>query len=430
MGKIRVRDETRCLFFDFRIEGKRCREQTTLKDTPANRRKMQKMLVKIEREIVTGDFDYGKYFPGSRNAIASSYNNIVVLHQPHKQKAGVLREIVNVVNDEEIDSPLFQDFAETWFGENEVTWRQNTQKMHRCHLRRHILPPFGCLKVHEISKADLLGFRADLGKIETRSKRGSLAPKTINEIMNTVLSILSEAADRFEYSDPGQKIKRLKIQKNHIEPLSLDNVQKFLSIIRSDYKDYFTVRFFTGMRTGEVHGLKWKNIDFERREILVRETYSAGMTEYTKNDGSQREIKMSEIVFNALQSQHKSTGSLSEYVFCTKTAKPIDAMNINKRIWKPTLRLIGLEERRLYQTRHTAATLWLGAGENPEWIARQMGHTSTEMLFRVYSRYVPNLTHQDGSAFDRLLETQFNSTAQRQTLRVVGSETKEVLKQK
>jgi integrase len=258
----------------------------------------------------------------------------------------------------------------------------------------------------------LLGFRADLGKIETRSKRGSLAPKTINEIMNTVLSILSEAADRFEFSDPGQKIKRLKIQKNHIEPLSLDNVQKFLSVIRPDYKDYFTVRFFTGMRTGEVHGLKWKNIDFERREILVRETYSAGMTEYTKNDGSQREIKMSDIVFNALQSQQKSTGSLSEYVFCTKTGNPIDAMNINKRIWKPTLRLIGLEERRLYQTRHTAATLWLGAGENPEWIARQMGHTSTEMLFRVYSRYVPNLTHQDGSAFDRLLETQFNSTTQ------------------
>jgi len=59
--------------------------------------------------------------------------------------------------------------------------------------------------------------------------------------------------------------------------------------------------------------------------------------------------------------------------------------------------------RRPYQCRHTAATLWLGAGENPEWIARQLGHTTTEMLFRVYSRYVPNLTRRDGSAFERLL---------------------------
>jgi integrase len=47
----------------------------------------------------------------------------------------------------------------------------------------------------------------------------------------------------------------------------------------------------------------------------------------------------------------------------------------------------------------------LGAGENPEWIAMQLGHSTTEMLFRVYSRYVPNLTRRDGSAFERLLST-------------------------
>jgi integrase len=59
--------------------------------------------------------------------------------------------------------------------------------------------------------------------------------------------------------------------------------------------------------------------------------------------------------------------------------------------------------------RHTAATLWLASGEAPEWIARQLGHASTEMLFRVYSRYVPNLTRRDGSAIDRLLASRFAS---------------------
>jgi integrase len=66
-----------------------------------------------------------------------------------------------------------------------------------------------------------------------------------------------------------------------------------------------------------------------------------------------------------------------------------------------------LPPRRPYQTRHTAATLWLAAGESPEWIARQLGHTTTEMLFRVYSRFVPNLTRKDGSAFERLLNSAF-----------------------
>ena len=64
--------------------------------------------------------------------------------------------------------------------------------------------------------------------------------------------------------------------------------------------------------------------------------------------------------------------------------------------------------RKPYQTRHTAASLWLAAGENPEWIAKQMGHSTTRMLFTVYSRYVPNMTRRDGSAFENLLAAGLN----------------------
>ena len=52
-----------------------------------------------------------------------------------------------------------------------------------------------------------------------------------------------------------------------------------------------------------------------------------------------------------------------------------------------------------------AATLLLASGENPEWVARTLGHSSTEMLFKVYSRYIPNLTRMDGSAFERLIQS-------------------------
>lgn len=81
----------------------------------------------------------------------------------------------------------------------------------------------------------------------------------------------------------------------------------------------------------------------------------------------------------------------------------------------PLLRHIGLKARRPYQTRHTAATLWLASGENPEWIARQMGHATTEMLFKVYSRFVPNLTRRDGSAFEALLRAQFGAVPPEQS---------------
>ena len=67
-------------------------------------------------------------------------------------------------------------------------------------------------------------------------------------------------------------------------------------MVRPDYRDYFTVRFFTGMRTGECHGLKWKYVDFGSRLILIRETVVLGEDEYTKTDSSQRDIQMTQVV--------------------------------------------------------------------------------------------------------------------------------------
>ena len=201
--------------------------------------------------------------------------------------------------------------------------------------------------------------------------------------------------------------KQLKIKRTHVEPFTLDEVKRIIGTVRPDFRNYFTVRFFTGMRTGEVHGLKWKYVDFGNRLILVRETYVLGEDEHTKTDSSQRDIQMSQIVFDALHRQHRATGKVSEYVFCNRAGEPLDNKNFSDRVWYPLLRHLGLPARRPYQMRHTAATLWLASGEAPEWIARQLGHASTEMLFRVYSRYVPNLTRRDGSAIDRLLASRF-----------------------
>jgi integrase len=198
------------------------------------------------------------------------------------------------------------------------------------------------------------------------------------------------------------------VPKSDIEPFTFDEVNLILNTVRPDFKDYYIVRFFTGMRTGEIHGLKWRFIDFEKRQILIRECYVRGRTEYTKTDESQREIHMSQPVFDALKAQFKITGEISEYVFINSAGLPLNHSNMANRVWHPLLRHLGLRKRTAYQTRHTAATLWLASGEAPEWIARQMGHANTEMLFRVYSRYVPNLTRQDGSAFERLINEQMN----------------------
>ena len=206
---------------------------------------------------------------------------------------------------------------------------------------------------------------------------------------------------------PYRGIKSLKVPRTDVEPFSLEEVMLILKHVREDFRPYYTVRFFTGLRTAEIDGLKWRYVDMENRLISVRETLVRGKMVGTKNDGSQRDIVMSDPVYQALKTQKDRTGE-RDYVFVSQNGCVLMHNNVTKRVWYPLLRYLDLKKRRPYQTRHTAATLWLAAGENPEWIARQMGHSTTEMLFRVYSRYVPNLTRQDGSAFDRLLKQVVN----------------------
>jgi len=388
MGSVRVRDSTQKLFLDFKYLGKRCREQTALKDTSANRKKLENVLKRVEAEITLGTFNYAAYFPSSPNVkkfAAQSRNAVPDYH----------------------DTPLFRDFSDDWLNEMKIQWRQSHIETVTGTLNNYLNPHFGGKEVGRITKKDILDFRASLAKVTTRSGKG-LSASRINRVMTPLRMILSEAANRFDFSSPYHGIKSLKVARTDVEPFGIDEVKQIIETVRPDFRNYYTVRFFTGMRTGEIDGLQWDHVDFTRRQILVRQALVKGRLEYTKNDGSFRTIEMSQLVFDALTDQKKATGNMN-YVFCSRTGGPLSHNNVTKRVWYPLLRHLGLRKRRPYQTRHTAATLWLAAGENPEWIARQMGHTTTEMLFRVYSRYVPNLTRRDGSAFERLLINEFDS---------------------
>ncbi|BBP44539.1 site-specific integrase [Thiosulfativibrio zosterae] len=383
MGNIRKKDNTGNLYFDFQHQKVRCREYTSLPDTKANRKKLEVIMERIEAEITLGSFEYAKYFPNS-----SMVKKIADIEA--KQKPGYTK------------TPLFKAFALEWFSEMEPTWRASTAQSYLRYLNVRLIPHFGEMEVSQITKADILKYRSNVAK----QSDGKLKPKTINKFIKCLNMVMNEAADRYNFTPPHLNIKPLKEEKVHIEPFSINEVNLILSSVRPDWRDYLLVRFFTGMRTGEIDGLKWENIDFERREILIRETFSMGRWEYTKNDGSQREIEMSSIVYNTLKERYDHRDPDIEMVFHANNGSPIHTPNFLRRVWTPLLAYLHLKYRKPYQTRHTAATLWLAAGENPNWIAKQMGHSTTNMLFSVYARYVPNLTRKDGSAMERMLASQ------------------------
>ena len=269
-------------------------------------------------------------------------------------------------------------------------------------MNKHLDPRFKGRRVGDISKADILAFRTHLAK-DSREGQG-LSPARINGILNILRQILAEAADRFDFTTPYRGIKPLRVPKTEVDPFSLNEVKLILAYLPDAYRPYFTAAFLTAMRPSEMLGLTWSQVDFERMQVCVEDAWVCGELDSTKTPGSQRIIDLSAPVIAALRQQQAMTAMIgSKFVFCTSTGQPLSRHNLANRIWHPTLMALKLKARRPYQTRHTAATLWLASGEAPEWICRQMGHTSTKMLFTVYSRYVPNLTRQDGSAMEHLL---------------------------
>lgn len=374
------------LVVDFRYLNIRCRETTNLANTSENRKKLKEVLARMDAELLLGTFDYGKYFPKSTKA----------------QRFAELSNRIHVIRD---GKSSFQEFAETWYAEKEVEWRPSQQQKIRQILNQHLLPVFGNQAIHLITKSDLLAFRSSLTKVRYGKAGKSLSASRINQIMVPLRMILNEAADRYHFETPYRNIKVLKLKRKEIHPFSLEEVWRFLDAVRPDYRDYYLVRFFTGMRTGEIDGLKRKYVDLERRVILIREAKVLGQMGETKTQASIRDITMNPLVHDALERRMQATEGMSEFVFCTRNGRPLDYHTVNRHVWQPTLKKLGFPHRRAYETRHTAASLWLAAGENPEWVARQLGHANTLMLFKVYSRYIPNLTHQDGSAFEQLLNT-------------------------
>ena len=401
MAKVRVRPETGMLYLDFFYRGVRCREQTALPDTAENRRRVQSLMNRISKEIKQGLFDYATTFPGSPRATqfvgsAGTIGSIVPTAAGGNSPPSVPALP---------DTPTFSDFSVTWRKEMAPQWRRQHRDSVDATFAAHLLTEFGDRAVGSITKADVLTFRAKLAEMPGRSSP-KLSPTTVNRTMGLLRQCLTEASERFGTPDAFKGVKRLKGRRPDVKPFSLEEVEKIRTTIRPDFRNYVTCRFFTGMRTGEINGLRWKYVDFEKGLILVREVFSAGESEENaKSETSLRDIPMLPMVKEALQRQWEGRNPDSEYVFCSREGNPIDAHNFANRIWYPLLRYLGLEKRRPCQTRHTTATLMLASGENPEWIARLMGHTNTQMLFTVYSRFVPNLTRQDGRAITGLLNS-------------------------
>jgi integrase len=391
-----MRVERGRLFIDFRWRGVRCREWTGRPDTPEDRAAGRRSVREIDGEIAAGRFDYARHFP-------------------HGPKLAMF-----TTPPADGGPPPFREYVRRWLADKGARVAAGTAYDWGRIVEARLIPAFGEKPVSEISVEAVEGFVAALKRGEVlappapegadKRRRPRKPGKVSNRRVNIILQVLRQSLERavkrgWLADNPARAVDRLREDKAEIAPLSFDEVRAFLAdgLQLEEDRRYFRVAFFTGLRPGEQIGLRWEDVDWTRKALAIRRSVSRFGEGGTKTASSAREVDMLAPVERALRAQRPAAELRSAYVFPNRDGGHRDITNLRERVWKPALRRAGLRYRAMYQTRHTFATLSLARSEDIGWVAKMLGHTSTEMVIRHYHRFIPNLTRQDGSALSRAL---------------------------
>ena len=292
--------------------------------------------------------------------------------------------------DSDEDGPLFGELAQRWAKVTEKRVKYSTFRGYRIAMNAYILKHFGNTPMNQISYLDIEEFISDL----------DCSAKRINNLLVPLRGVfkLAHKSSMIE-QNVMLMVENRKIEKPQIKPLSMEEVNLFLDAVNPFYKPFFVVAFFTGMRAGEMVGLKWDNVFFDRKIIKIVETRVYGLEGRPKTNSSYRDIDMLPMVYDALKDQAAKTRLKSKYVFLNFDDQPIAAETMRKNAWSKALNKAKLDYRPMIQTRHTFATMMISSGENLGWVQKMMGHASLKMITDKYFAFIPNMTHNDGTKF-------------------------------
>ena len=292
------------------------------------------------------------------------------------------------------------DFAETWFDQVSIGWRDTTQRRIASILNCHVLPEFHRHGVDGFDRAALMAYRARL------VREGRCTPDRANAVMQVASQCLAERERQRGVANPCRDLRRLPVRRPAIQPFSLPELRRLVEVAPAHLSEYVWIRGLTGLRSGEANGLRWDCVDLTAGTVDIRRTRSEGQERLPKNEFSERLLPVGPIVQNAFRHQWKRTGCLDGYVFQTLRGAPVDTQNFARRDWRRLLAAADLTYRCPEQLRHTAATLMLAAGEAPTFVSQILGHADCRMLLSTYARFMPGaLGRTDGHAFERAVLT-------------------------
>lgn len=390
-----VRNVNGKVYVDFIYLGERIRESSGLDWNESNAKTVRDQLDKIIVEIKAGTFRFAKVFPKSKKA------NFFI-----EKELCLFGEIKTP------DQVHFNDYAWDWYELLKDSGRvaQRTLWGYKSYLNRYLTKFFDKLTFAELNKSVFDKFVSWAKKQHYRKKE--ISNETVNKVFVPLKMICKDAAIEYGWGstyNPFYGFKKLPEDDAYekIFPFSLNEQNRLVADLSDHWKPYFLFAFRSGVRQGEQIAIKsgdinWSNKTLRISRAITRDENGKIMMGKTKNKYSRRTIKLIPVMIDALKLQKKIYDQFKgEYLFCSTTGNRINTSYLRQRVWQPALKKAGLDYREMKQTRHSFATNALISGENPLWIAKVMGHRDTDMIIRVYSKYIEDAGGQkDGNNFD------------------------------
>ena len=268
-------------------------------------------------------------------------------------------------------------------------------------INKHIRPTLGLKRL-----CDIKAF--DVQKLYNELMRNGLSPTTVHHIHNILSPVMKQAIKwNLIAQNPCDVCELPKRRKKEMKYLDQDEVNIFLEQARGDrFFPVFALAIETGMRPEEYLGLQWRDIDFNNGKLSVRRALvimKGGGFEFTepKSAKSRRSIPLSASMLEILRNHRRDMLELklkmgdafqnNDLVFPSEVGTPVLSGNLDKRHFKKILKQAGLRKIRLYDLRHTMATMLLSKGVNPKIVSERLGHSSVALTLDIYSHVLPTM---------------------------------------
>ena len=284
--------------------------------------------------------------------------------------------------------------------------REKTYQDYQGMLRRYVRPNLG--------ERVLAGMRPlDLQTVYQQMRERGLSARTVRYTHVILKSAMQQALQwRLLLENPANGVKVPQQPRNEMRALTIDQARTFLKVaLTTKYGPVLAVALTTGMRPSEYLGLKWQDIDWERQTASIvrsiRKLNGKWCFSDTKRSRSRRPIRLQNWIVALLREVQIGTVSRSscetvDLVFKTASGQPPNAESLAKH-FKSILELGGLPPMRLYDLRHSAATIALAAGVSPKVVSEQLGHASTAFTLDTYSHVLPHMQDEAAARIEAVL---------------------------